>query len=158
MGARKFTQRQVIASGSAGLLGTLLNFPVKTFGINNNRQLKKLAINGGEKTHTGTWPKWPEWDQSAEQGIIGMFRTGRWWRGNGEHVEEFEKKYAALMGAKQCVATANGTTALITALGVLGVDAGDEVLVSPFTFIATYNAIFAHKAVAGQKKVPGILS
>ncbi len=45
------------------------------------------------------------------------------------------------------MATASGTTALITALGTLGVDAGDEVLVSPYTFIATYNAIFFHKAL-----------
>ena len=51
------------------------------------------------------------------------------------------------MGAKRCVATASGTTALITAMNVLGVDAGDEVLVSPYTFIATYNAIFIHKAL-----------
>lgn len=76
-----------------------------------------------------------------------MFRSGRWFRGNGEHVAEFEKKYAELMGAKRCLATASGTTALITALGVLEVDAGDEVLVSPYTFIATYNAIFFHKAL-----------
>ena len=76
-----------------------------------------------------------------------MFRSGRWFRGNGEHVAEFEKRYAELMGAKRCLATASGTTALITALGVLGVDAGDEVLVSPYTFIATYNAIFFHKAL-----------
>ena len=106
-----------------------------------------MLLLGGEKVHKGTWPDWPVWDQSAEPGIIEMLRTGRWWRGEGEHVEEFEKKYAALMGATQCVAVASGTTALITALGVMGVDAGDEVLVSPYTFIATYNAIFFHKAL-----------
>ena len=142
MKAKKFTRRQVITTASAGLFGVMINSPFKSIGISNNFQQKKLAILGGEKTHTGTWPNWPEWDQSAEQGIIEMFRTGRWWRGNGEHVAEFEKKYAALMGAKRCLATASGTTALITALKVVGVDAGDEVLVSPFTFIATYNAIF----------------
>jgi len=74
-------------------------------------------------------------------------RSGRWWRGNGGHVAEFEKQYAELMGAKRCLATASGTTALLVALHVLGVDAGDEVLVSPFTFIATYNVIFMNKAL-----------
>lgn len=147
MKAKKFTRRQVIAATSAGFVGTMINLPFKSFGISSNLQLKKLAINGGEKIHTGSWPKWPYWDQSAEQGLIEMFRTGRWWRGNGENVAEFEKKYAELMGAKRCLATASGTTALITALEVVGVDAGDEVLVSPYTFIATYNAIFAHKAL-----------
>ena len=147
MKARKFTRRQVIAATSAGFLGTMINLSFKPFGTVNYTQTKKLAINGGEKVHTGSWPQWPYWDQSAEPGIIEMLRSGRWWRGNGEHVEEFEKKYAELMGAKYCLATASGTTALVTALQVLGVDAGDEVLVSPYTFIATYNVIFSHKAL-----------
>ena len=147
MKARKFTRRQVIAVSSAGIIGSMLNLPFKSFGINSNLQLKKLAINGGEKTHPGSWPNWPEWDQSAEPGLLEMFRSGRWWRGSGEHVEEFERRYAQLMGAKRCLATASGTTALITALYVSGVDAGDEVLVSPYTFIATYNVIFSHKAL-----------
>jgi dTDP-4-amino-4,6-dideoxygalactose transaminase len=147
MKTRKFTRRQVIAATSAGIIGSMLNLPFKSFRISSNHQLKKLAINGGEKTHPGSWPNWPEWDQSAEPGLLEMFRSGRWWRGSGEHVAEFEKRYAELMGAKRCLATASGTTALITALNVLGVDAGDEVLVSPYTFIATYNVIFSHKAL-----------
>ena len=62
-------------------------------------------------------------------------------------VGEFEKAYAKLLGAQRCVATASGTTALLTALHVMGVDAGDEVIVSPFTFIATYNVCLMHKAL-----------
>ncbi len=147
MKSRKFTRRQVIAATSAGFVGSLINLSFRPFEINTSQQAGKLAINGGDKVHKGTWPDWPEWDRSAEPGIIEMLRTGRWWRGNGEHVVEFEKKYAALMGAKRCLATASGTTALMVALDVLGVDAGDEVLVSPYTFIATYNAVFAQKAL-----------
>ncbi len=146
MKTKKFTRREVIATTSAGALGTMISWPLSSVGLSSFGK-EKLAILGGEKVHNGSWPEWPVWDQTAEPGIVAMLRTGRWWRGSGEHVEEFEKKYAALMGAKQCVATASGTTALITALGVLGVDAGDEVLVSPYTFIATYNSIFFHKAL-----------
>jgi dTDP-4-amino-4,6-dideoxygalactose transaminase len=62
-------------------------------------------------------------------------------------VADFEKRYADLIGVKRCLATASGTTALITAMKALGVDAGDEVLVSPFTFIASYNVIFMCKAL-----------
>ena len=51
------------------------------------------------------------------------------------------------MGAKRCLATASGTTALMVALHVLGVDAGDEVIVSPYTFIATYNVVLLAKAL-----------
>lgn len=145
MKARNFTRRQVIKTTTAGALGTMMiNWPLTSFG---KRNIDKLAINGGEKVHAGSWPEWPVWDQSADKGILDMLHSGRWWRGDGEYVEQFEKKYAEIMGAKACLATASGTTSLITALGVLGVDAGDEVLVSPYTFIATYNAIFAHKAL-----------
>ena len=146
MKTRKFTRREVIATTSAGAIGTMINWPLSSLGSVSSAK-EKLAVLGGEKVHKGSWPEWPVWDPAAEKGIIDMLRTGRWWRGNGEHVEVFEKKYAELMGARRCLATASGTTALITALEVLGVDAGDEVLVSPYTFIATYNAIFFHKAL-----------
>lgn len=141
---RKFTRRQVITTATVGVLGTLTHFPLSTFGSNN---VNKLAILGGEKVRKTAWPEWPVWDQSAENDVTEMLRSGRWWRGKGEHVTEFEQKYAELMGAKRCLATASGTTALLVALHVLGVDAGDEVLVSPFTFIATYNTIFMNKAL-----------
>lgn len=146
MKTRKFTRREVIITTSAGAIGTMINWPLTSIGSAPFLK-EKLAVLGGEKIHKGTWPEWPVWDPTAEKEIVDMLRTGRWWRGNGEHVEVFEKKYAELMGAKRCLATASGTTALITALDVMGVDAGDEVLVSPYTFIATYNSVFFHKAL-----------
>ena len=76
-----------------------------------------------------------------------MLRSGNWFRGQGTRVTEFERKYAQFMGAKSCLATASGTTALIVAMHVLGVEAGDEVIVSPYTFSASYNAIFMMKAL-----------
>ncbi|HWH70122.1 MAG TPA: DegT/DnrJ/EryC1/StrS family aminotransferase, partial [Candidatus Sulfotelmatobacter sp.] len=76
-----------------------------------------------------------------------VFRSGRWFRGSGGQVETFENGYAQLLGAKRCLATASGTTALIVSLHALGVEAGDEVIVSPYTFIASYNAILTHMAL-----------
>lgn len=146
MGTRKFTRRQAITAASAGALGTMVSWTVPSLGILNSEQ-DKLAIHGGPKIHPGTWPEWPVWDQAAEENIFAMLRCGRWWRGGGEHIAEFEKKYAELMGARRCLATASGTTALITSMKALGVDAGDEVIVSPFTFIASYNVIFMMKAL-----------
>ena len=94
------------------------------------------------------WPGWPEWSEAWEPEILKILRSGQWYRsaGNGK-VHEFEPAYAKLLGAKRCLATASGTTALITALHVMGVDAGDEVIVSPYTFIATYNAVLSLKAL-----------
>ncbi len=146
MGTRKLTRRQAITAASAGALGTMVNWSLPSFSILKSEQ-DKLAINGGPKVHPGKWPEWPVWDQAEEENIIAMLRSGRWWRGSGEHVAEFENHYAALMGTKRCLATASGTTALITSMKAFGVDAGDEVIVSPFTFIASYNVIFMMRAL-----------
>jgi len=107
----------------------------------------KPALLGGAPVHAGGWPGWPIWRESWEPAVVDVLRSGRWYRGAGEHVEEFEQAYARLLGAKRCLATASGTTSLLVALHVLGVDAGDEVIVSPFTFIATYNAVLINKAL-----------
>ena len=105
------------------------------------------ALLGGTPVHKGTWPKWPEWRQAWEPSILDVLRSGRWYRGSGEQVQQFEAAYAKLLGARRCLATASGTTALIVGMHVLGVDAGDEVIVSPYTFIASYNAILINKAL-----------
>jgi dTDP-4-amino-4,6-dideoxygalactose transaminase len=108
----------------------------------------KPALLGGTPAHKGGWPKWPQWSESWEPEIIKVLRSGNWCASGGSgEVGDFEAAYAKLLGAKRCVATASGTTALITALYVVGVDAGDEVIVSPYTFIASYNVILMHKAL-----------
>lgn len=146
MGNKKFTRRQAISTASAGAMATMISWPFKSFNIVKNEQ-DKLALKGGAPVHTGSWTSWPVWDTAAEKGIMEMLRTGRWWRGSGEHVAEFESKYAELIGSKRCLATASGTSALLVALQALGIDAGDEVLVSPYTFVASYNVIFMNKAL-----------
>jgi perosamine synthetase len=107
----------------------------------------KPALLGGTPVRKGGWARWPVWRESWEPKIIEVLRSGRWYRGSEGQVDEFEAAYARLLGAKRCLATASGTTALLVALHVMGVDAGDEVIVSPFTFIATYNAVLMHKAL-----------
>lgn len=59
----------------------------------------------------------------------------------GPKVKEFEEKFAKFCGAKYAVATSSGTTALHMALLAHGIGTGDEVLTSPFTFIASANSI-----------------
>ncbi|MCM2266187.1 MAG: DegT/DnrJ/EryC1/StrS family aminotransferase [Elusimicrobiales bacterium] len=59
----------------------------------------------------------------------------------GEEVKKFEAEFAAHNGAKFCVGVANGTDALRMAYLASGIKAGDEVITSPFTFIATTETI-----------------
>ena len=59
----------------------------------------------------------------------------------GPLVKRLEDEFAVLTGVDHVVAVNNGTTALIAALAVLDLEPGDEVITSPFTFVATLNAI-----------------
>ena len=107
----------------------------------------KPALLGGTPVHQSGWAHWPQWREAWEPELLKVWRSGRWFRGSAEHVAEFERGYAKLLGAKRCLATASGTTALIVSLHVMDVDAGDEVIVSPYTFSASYNAILTSKAL-----------
>src|SRR3989344_5396297 len=58
-----------------------------------------------------------------------------------KEVEAFEQEFARFIGVKHAIATSNGTTALHTALLAHNIGPGDEVITTPFSFIATANAI-----------------
>ena len=59
----------------------------------------------------------------------------------GPEVQELEEKLAAYTGAKHCTTVASGTEALLICLMALGIKPGDEVITTPFTFVATTEAI-----------------
>jgi perosamine synthetase len=72
-------------------------------------------------------------------------RSGVWSR--AKVVPEFEKRWAELIGSKRCLALVNGTNALNTSLGQLEIGWGDEVLVTPYTFIASVSPILFNGAI-----------
>src|SRR5690349_6763695 len=102
---------------------------------------------GGAKAHPGPFPSWPVVDQTEERALLDTLRSGKWYRGNGKNVARFEEDYARLTGAKTCLATANGTSALFTALNAMGIEPGDEVIVPPYTFVATVNVVVRQHAL-----------
>ena len=61
----------------------------------------------------------------------------------GKPVQEFEKKFAKLIGTKYAIGVNSGTDALFLSLKAIGVGVGDEVITAPNTFIATVGAIVA---------------
>jgi perosamine synthetase len=103
------------------------------------------ALLGGTPVRRRPFPSWPVADARDQESLASVVRSGKWFR--GEQVAAFESKYAALTGAKGCLATANGTSALITSLAALGIGPGDEVIVPPYTFIATVNAVLLMHAL-----------
>jgi perosamine synthetase len=90
---------------------------------------------------------WPEYDRTEEEALLGVLRSGKWGRIDGSRVAEFERQYRELLSVQHCVATANGTSALIAAMNALDVGPGDEVLLPPYTFVATLNVILIQHAL-----------
>ena len=88
----KITRRQAIATGTVGALGAITNlsFAGVHFNIEN-----KLAIHGGQKTRVDDWPEWPVWNEDADSEVLKMLYSGKWYRGSGDYVSEFEQQYAS---------------------------------------------------------------
>jgi dTDP-4-amino-4,6-dideoxygalactose transaminase len=77
--------------------------------------------------------------EEEAQAVADVVRSG--WVAQGPRVAEFEKEFAASVGAAHGVATSSCTTALHLALYVLGIGPGDEVIVPSLSFIASTNAV-----------------
>ena len=102
--------------------------------------MPKLALNGGAAVRTRPWPQWPEWGETERVRLQQILESGEW-GGYSETVQEFERAFAKRHQARHCIAVVNGTLSLEAALRVLGIGRGDEVIVPPYTFIATANAV-----------------
>jgi dTDP-4-amino-4,6-dideoxygalactose transaminase len=107
----------------------------------------QLAVNGGTPTRTRPWPKWPIWDDADVESLVETARSGRWFGPTGTQVKEFGERWAAYQQARFCVPCTNGTHALELALRAAGVRAEDEVIVPPYTFIASASAVVHVNAV-----------
>ena len=81
-----------------------------------------------------------------EELVLQVLRSGRLTQ--GPMVERLEREFSEVSGTSYVVAVNNGTTALVAALQALDLRPGDEVITSPFTFVATLNAILEAGCVA----------
>lgn len=81
----------------------------------------------------------PHIGQEEKQAVLEVLESGMLVQ--GPRVEKLEKRFAELCGVKHAIATSSGTTALHIALLAHDIGPGDEVITSPFTFIASVNSI-----------------
>ena len=84
------------------------------------------------------WPSFSDEEANAARDVILSNKVNYW---TGNECREFEKEFAAWAGAGHAVALANGTLALDVALKALGVGPGDEVVVTPRTFMASVSCV-----------------
>jgi perosamine synthetase len=86
----------------------------------------------------------PVLGEREERAVIDVLRSGQ--LSLGPRLPEFERAFAARVGARHASAVSSGTAALHLALRAVGVTDGDEVVTTPFSFVASANAILFERA------------
>lgn len=137
----QLTRREFIKKNA--LTGLAAGLPVSLLG---NHAAQPAILGGTPAWNKSNWPIWPQWNpETDEKELLSVVRSGIWSR--AAMVTEFEKQWATAIGTQRCLAVVNGTNALVTALAQFGIQAGDEVIVPPYTFIATVSAVLSNGAL-----------
>jgi dTDP-4-amino-4,6-dideoxygalactose transaminase len=105
-----------------------------------------LAILGGTPVRKAEFTAWPIFTSDEESALTNVIRS-RKWGGYGIEVQQFEDSFRSMHEVEHAVACSNGTVALEVALRAIGIGCGDEVIVAPFTFIASASAILLCQGV-----------
>lgn len=89
-------------------------------------------------TQFSSWPSFTQQEADAVSRVLLSNKVNYW---TGTETREFEKEYANWVGTDYAIALANGTLALDLALQAMGIGAGDEVIVTPRSFIASVSTV-----------------
>ena len=81
----------------------------------------------------------PQIGEEEKKAVIEVLESGM--LAQGSRVKAFEEDFAEMCGVEHAIATSSGTTALHTALLAHGIEEGDEVITSSFTFISSANSV-----------------
>ena len=100
-----------------------------------------LALLGGEPVRPDPYPTWPVFDDTEVDAVADVVRTGEWGRLGSHRVIAFERAFAAFQGAAYGLAVNSGTSALEMGLEALRLPRGSEVILAPFTFMASATSI-----------------
>lgn len=124
--------------------------------MNNSTAIEKLALFGGTKTIQTEFKQYnpigEDEVQAAknviESGVLSQF-LGVWHEDfyGGPKVREFESKCAEYFGVKHAVTVNSWTSGLVAAVGAIGIEPGDEVIVTPWTMSASATAILHWNAI-----------
>ena len=113
--------------------------------------MSKLAINGGKRAIPEGMPMfhtWPMVDEEDKQAILTIFERGIGiWGTNATETVALQEAWAKYVGAGYCLLTNSGTSAIHIGVRGVGVGAGDEVLVSAYSYGAAPAAVFHQSAI-----------
>src|SRR5262245_16297417 len=100
-------------------------------------KVARSKVSPVQHSAAATFPSWPHYADDERRAVQGVLESGlvNYW--TGTQARDFEKEYAAHVGARHAIALANGTVSLELALAMLGIGPGDEVVTTPRTFIAS---------------------
>lgn len=132
---RTFVQRSASAAALASMPSIVSSRAV--FG----QESGKPALLGGEPAMKGEMPEWPVIGDSDREYFKDALERKAWCRLYDDIATQFEEAWAKSLGAKYAIGVVNGTNALYAGLNAVGVEPGDEVIVPPYTFVATVNAV-----------------
>lgn len=108
---------------------------------------EKLAVEGGMPVRREALPLEPDITDEEIEAVLEVMRSKRLSQLAGNYVEDFEIEFARYIGTKYAVANNSGTSALSLAVAALQVGTGDEVILPPYTFIASANGILQQNAI-----------
>lgn len=115
-----------------------------------------LAINGGEKVRTELFPAYRVIGKEEEEAVTQVLQSGilskylGCWADDfygGPQVKAMEKEWAEFYGVKHAISVNSATSALYCAVGAIGTQPGDEIIVSPYTMCASATAPLIYNAV-----------
>ncbi len=89
----------------------------------------------------------PMIDEEEIEAVVRVLRSKRLTLLSGKRIKKFEKEFAKYIGTKDAIAVNSGTAALHVSLCALGVGPGDEIIIPPFTFVATATAVLHQNAI-----------
>jgi dTDP-4-amino-4,6-dideoxygalactose transaminase len=108
---------------------------------------EKLAVEGGAPVRSEALPLEPDITDEEIEAVLEVMHSKRLSQLAGKYVEDFEIEFARYVGTKYAVAANSGTSALSLALAALQVGTGDEVILPPYTFVASANGILQQNAI-----------
>ncbi|MDP6125291.1 MAG: DegT/DnrJ/EryC1/StrS family aminotransferase [Candidatus Latescibacteria bacterium] len=103
--------------------------------------MPSLAACSGTPVRTDPLHHWPVIDPKEREAVLAVYDSGNWGSLSGGRVAKFQDRFSKAHDAEWGVAVVNGTVALVVSLRALDIGIGDEVIVPPYTFLATATAV-----------------